>query len=269
MLLLGTAQFFQVVMRTWPPLVNATNYISVPDPLYYLSTLPSGLGAGDETLAYTLILLAFGFLVFMYAQRLGKSPLGRALRAVRDNEDAARALGKDDAAMRRNILIISAAIAAIGGALVAMQIQTVEWDYWNRFEWTFWPFLIVIIGGAGNNYGTAVGTFFFTLAFRGLQTLQPHIAGLLPFDPNWLQDLVFAAVLIIILLLRPDGIIREKATPTLPRGRLAQLAAAMKGPAPFAVGEGGKGRGFLGRLAAKLRREKRKTQEAGPPPKAD
>ncbi|HEV2226967.1 MAG TPA: branched-chain amino acid ABC transporter permease [Nitrososphaerales archaeon] len=268
MLLLGSAQFFQVVMRTYEPLVGGAQNINVPDPYFYWSTLPTGTGAGDRTLVAALVAGLFGLVVFMFAQRLGKSPLGRTLRAIRDNEDAARALGKDDAAMRRNILIIASAISGVAGILITFQIASVEWDYWSRFAWTFWPFLIVIIGGSGNNFGTAVGAFFFTLAYKGLQVLQPHVAGFLPFDPNWLQDLAFAAVLIMILLLRPDGLIREKPTPTLPRGKLVQLVAAMKAPAPNQT-DGSKGKGFFRRLVGRVWPRKEKSEDPGPPPKSN
>ncbi|MDA4124299.1 MAG: branched-chain amino acid ABC transporter permease [Thaumarchaeota archaeon] len=263
MLLLGAAQFFQVILRTYTPLIGGAQNIEVPDPYVYWSSL----GPGYRDLVAALVVSAFAIVVFLYAERVAKSPLGRMLKSVRDNEDAAKALGKDDVAVRRNILIIASAIAGMAGAIFTFYIASVESDNWTRFAWTFWPFLIVIIGGAGNNFGVALGTFFFMLIFKGLQQIQPYVQPYIFFDVNWLQDILFAALLIIILLLRPEGIIREKPTPTLSRSTVAAMVGALAGPG----GGGGtepeepsRLRRF-GRRAKSLVRRGQKSGTVGPP----
>ncbi len=243
MLLLGSAQFFQVVLRTYDPLIGGAQNINVPDPYFYWISV----GIGYRDLIAGIVMSIFALLVFLYAERVARSPLGRTMRAVRDNEDAARALGKDDAAVRRNILIVSSAIAGMAGALFTFYIASAEYDTWTRFAWTFWPFLIVIIGGAGNNVGIALGTFFFALTFRGLQQIQPYIQPYIFFDVNWLQDLLFAGLLVVILLLRPEGIVKEKSTITIPRKRLAGIIRALGISSSGKSGDGGR-RSVLGRL---------------------
>ncbi len=225
MLLLGSAQFFQVFLRTYDPLIGGAQNINVPDPYFYWISV----GIGYRDLIAAGVIGVFAIMVFLYSERVVRSPLGRTMRAVRDNEDAARALGKDDGAIRRRILVISSAIAGMAGALFTFYIASAEYDTWTRFAWTFWPFLIVIIGGAGNNVGVAVGTFFFTLAFKGLQQIQPYVQPYIFFDVNWLQDILFASVLIMILLLRPDGIIKEKSSLTIPRKRLTGIIEKVGG----------------------------------------
>lgn len=248
MLLLGSAQFFQVFLRTYDPLIGGAQNINVPDPYFYWISV----GIGYRDLIAAVVISVFALLVFLYSERVVRSPLGRTMRAVRDNEDAARALGKDDGAIRRRILVISSAIAGMAGALFTFYIASAEYDTWTRFAWTFWPFLIVIIGGAGNNVGVAVGTFFFTLAFKGLQQIQPYVQPYIFFDVNWLQDILFASVLVLILLLRPDGIMKEKSTRTIPRKRLTGIIKKIGGDS--AVPEEEKKRAGLGRLR-RLRRQ--------------
>lgn len=227
MLLLGSAQFFQVVLRTYDPLIGGAQNIEVPDPyIYWIS-----VGTGWRDVIALVVISVFAIGVFIYAERVARSPLGRTLRAVRDNEDAARSLGKDDGAMRRKILVIASAIAGMAGALFTFYIASAEYDTWTRFAWTFWPFLIVIIGGAGNNVGVALGALFFSLTFKGLQQIQSYIQPYIFFDVNWLQDLLFASLLVIILLVRPEGILREKSTPTLSRGKLSKIFASTGGGA--------------------------------------
>jgi branched-chain amino acid transport system permease protein len=248
MLLLGVAQFFQVVMQTYTPLTGGDQNIAVPNPYIYFTNL----GTGYYSLVTAVVMAVFAVFVFYYAERVARSPLGRTLKAVRESEDAARALGKDDAAIRRNVLIVASAIAGIAGALYTFQIGTVTYDTWTRFAWTFWPFLIVIIGGVGNNVGVAVGALFFTVVYKGLLQFQPVLQPYLPFDANWLTYLIFATMLIGILMLRPDGIVPEKSAPTLPRGRLRSIVGSL-GESGDWTGGGGGGESRLRRLGSRLR----------------
>ncbi len=263
MLLLGSGAFFQVFLRTYSPLIGGAQNINVPDPYAYWASL----GTGYRDLVAALVVSAFAILVFLYSERVARSPLGRTMKAVRDNEEASRALGKDDAVIRRNILIISSAIAGMAGAIFTFYIASAEYDIWTRFAWTFWPFLIVIVGGAGNNVGVALGTFFFTLILKGLQQIQPYAQPYVFFDVNWLQDILFATLLIVILLLRPDGILRERPTPTLSRSKVSALVSE-------AMSQGG-GRqreperiSRLGRMRSRLEklvRRREKSETPGPP----
>lgn len=239
LLLLGMAQFFSVVLRTYRPLIGGAQPTQVPDPFIYFSTL----GSGYRDLAVATVLGVFAIAVYIYVEKTVRSPLGRTLRAVRDNEDASAALGKDNIKMKRNALIVASAIAAMAGALYSFSVASVEYDTWTRFAWTFWPFLIVILGGVANNSGIAVGTFFFTLFLKGLEQEQPNMQPYIFFNAAWLQDLLFAGLLLAVLYLRPDGILREKSSHTLPAGMLGII---VKGGVK-------EGNGFVSRILLRLK----------------
>src|SRR5207245_7568870 len=96
-------------------------------------------------------LTVFAILVFVFVERIARSPLGRTLRAVRDNELASRALGKNDVAIRRNVIIIAAAISAMAGALLTFQVASGGSGTWDRVTWTFWMWVMVIVGGLSSN----------------------------------------------------------------------------------------------------------------------
>jgi branched-chain amino acid transport system permease protein len=261
MLLLASAQFFQIFLRAYGPIVGGTQGIFAPDPFLYFS----GLGIGYRDLAAAVAVSGFAVLVYLYSERIARSPLGRMLKAVRDNEDASRALGKNDVAIRRKVLIIASAIAGLAGAFVTFYSGSVGADTWDRFAWTFWPWLIIIIGGMGNNKGVALGALFFTLVTRGLQQAQPFFQPYLPFDPNWLTYLVFATLLILVLMIRPEGILRERPTPTLPQKTLRSIvgsAGLESGGAPPSSEEGGRAKRALSRLRKVL---SRKPTSSGPP----
>lgn len=225
MLLLGSAQFFQVVLRTYEPLIGGSQPIFVPDPYFYWAQV----GPGVRDLVAAAVMGVFAVVVYIYVEKTVRSPLGRTLRAIRDNEDASRALGKDDAAARRKVLMIASAIAGMAGALYTFYVASVGYDTWTRFAWTFWPFLIVIVGGAGNNFGVAVGTLFFAGILKGLDQVRNAFQPLIFFDVNWLQDLLFAGLLITVLMLRPEGIIKEKTSYTLSRKTLSTMVGLRGG----------------------------------------
>ncbi len=261
MLLLGVAQFFQVVLRTYTPLIGGSQPILVPDPYSYWSTL----GTGYRDVVAAIVMVAFAIAVYVFIEKVVRSPMGRTLRAVRDNEDAAASLGKDNAVMRRNVLIVASAIAAMAGALYTFYLGSVEYDTWTRFAWTFWPFLIVIIGGVGNNTGIAVGTFFFTLVLKGLSQEQQTLQQYIFFNANWLQDLLFAALLLLVLFLRPEGIIREKSSFTLKKGVLSKLVKG-RGSEGDKKKEEGRPPGLSAGLTRRFRRKEQNTEQSEPKP---
>lgn len=214
MLLLAVAQFFQIFLRGYEPLIGGTQGISgVPNPYAYWSEQ----GPGVKDLVSTLVIAVFAILVYVYLERIARSPLGRTLRAIRDNENASRALGKDDVAVRKRVLVVASAISGMAGALLTFNVLSVGADTWTRITYTFWPWVIVIIGGAGNNVGVALGAFFFTALLKGLAQVKFFFQPYIPVDVNWFQYIVFAVLLIVILLIRPEGIIREKSTITVRR----------------------------------------------------
>ena len=117
MLLLAAAQLFQIFLGGYEPLIGGTQGIEVPDLFAW-----AGNGIEVRDVVVLGFLALFAGLVYFYAERIARSPLGRTLRAVRDNEVAARALGKDDVAIRRNVIIVASAISAMAGALLTFYV---------------------------------------------------------------------------------------------------------------------------------------------------
>lgn len=218
MLLLAAAQLFQIFLGGYQPLIGGTQGIEVPDLFQSAET-----GVGSRDVAVLGIFAIFAVLVYIYTERMARSPLGRTLRAVRDNEDAANALGKNDVAIRRNVIVIASAVSGMAGALLTFYVSSVGPETWTRVTWTFWPWVIVILGGAANNAGVALGTLVFTFTMKIIDQVKFTFQPIIPFDVNWLEYLVFAAMLILTLALRPGGILPEKSSTTLPRSVVARI----------------------------------------------
>jgi branched-chain amino acid transport system permease protein len=215
MLLLGTAQFFQIFLENYSPIINGNLGIGIPNFFAWAGS------AGQ--LPATIMLVAFGVLVYVYAERTVRSPLGRTMRALRDSEAASEALGKDSIAIRRNTLIVASMITGMAGALYTLYTGDANPLVFNRVDWTFWPWLIVILGGAANNFGVSVGSFVFVFLLQAINTFKYNLQAFLPFDVNWLQYLIFGSLLIIILMIRPDGIFPEKPSATLGSSRISEI----------------------------------------------
>jgi len=218
MLLLASAQLFQIFLGGYEPLIGGTQGIEVPNLFGWAG---NGIEVRDAVVLGFLAL--FAGLVYFYAERVARSPLGRTLRAVRDNEVAARALGKDDVAIRRNVIIIASAISAMAGALLTFYVGAVNAESWTRITWTFWIWVMLIIGGAANNAGVALGAFSFTFLFKAVDQVKFYFQGSIPFDVNWLEYLMFASLLILIIAFRPGGILPEKSSMTLPWRTVAEI----------------------------------------------
>ena len=210
--LLAFGEGIRIIGNNYVPLVGGTLGVQVPDPLAFL---PPELRFAAATAA----LLVAAAAVYAYGERLVRSPLGRMLRAVRDDEAAAAALGKDPGGARIRVIMVSAGLAAIGGALYAFYVgSTIAFAY-DRASWTFWPFLMVLIGGLANNRGVLVGTLAFVALRKLIIFYKGSLEWAVPFDVVWLDFLLLGSVLIAILLYRPQGILVEKPTRTLPGGR--------------------------------------------------
>lgn len=208
--LLAFGESIRIIGNNFPPLVGGTLGVQVPDPLSFVP---------DEVRFPTasMLLLIMVVVAYIYCERTIRSPLGRSLRAVRDNEMAAESLGKDTGRIRMKTIVVASAIAAIAGALYAVYVGSTIAIAYDRASWTFWPFLMILIGGLANNKGVLVGTLLFVALRKTIIFFKDSFEGFVPFDVVWLDLLLLGGILLAVLLFRPQGVVVEKPTHTLGR----------------------------------------------------
>ena len=208
--LLAFGESIRIIGNNFPPLVGGTLGVQVPDPLSFVP---------DEVRFPTasMLLLIMVVVAYIYCERTIRSPLGRSLRAVRDNELAAESLGKDTGRVRMKTIVVASAIAAIAGALYAVYVGSTIAIAYDRASWTFWPFLMILIGGLANNKGVLVGTLLFVALRKTIIFFKDSFEGFVPFDVVWLDLLLLGGILLAVLLFRPQGVVVEKPTHTLGR----------------------------------------------------
>jgi len=109
------------------------------------------------------------------------SPWGRVLRSVREDEDAARALGKNVYGYKMQSLILGGVIGALAGALLAIDVQSVTPDSYNPTV-TFYLYAIIILGGAGRVFGPVLGSIIFWFIVTALDEFlrQGTASGFIP-----------------------------------------------------------------------------------------
>ncbi|MXX20999.1 MAG: branched-chain amino acid ABC transporter permease [Cenarchaeum sp. SB0665_bin_23] len=206
--LLAFGESIRIIGNNFPPLVGGTLGVQVPDPL---SFVPDELRFPTAS----IILIVMAAVAYLYCEMTIRSPLGRSLRAVRDNELASASLGKDTGRVRMKTIIVASALAAIAGALYAIYTGSTIAIAFDRSSWTFWPFLMILIGGLANNKGVLVGTLLFVTLRKVIIFFKDSFEWVVPFDVVWLDMLLLGAILLVVLLFRPQGVIVEKPTHTL------------------------------------------------------
>jgi len=148
---------------------------------------------------------------FLVAQLLANSPYGRVMRAIREDEVAAEALGKDRAKYKAQVLMIGSAMAGVAGGLYAQYLQFID-PYMFMPMITFTVWMMVILGGPANNWGALLGAGLVELFARGANLAKDYLT--LPVDPGNLQYILFGVLIILVLLYRPGGLLKESPIKT-------------------------------------------------------
>ncbi|MEA2656825.1 MAG: branched-chain amino acid transport system permease protein [Chloroflexota bacterium] len=182
----------------------------VPQPLYE----QLGLAPLDYQWVYAGWAGFIAVLTFLFVQGITNSPLGRTLRAMRDNDRAAAALGKSVTRLRLMIFVVGGVIAGISGAVFVEFIQAWSPGSW-LYQETFVFFAAILVGGAANNLGVMVGTLLVPVGFLEATKFLPEM-----FYKGFIEAMQWVCVGLLILLFlwfRPNGIFPEKPGRFRPR----------------------------------------------------
>ncbi|SMP27548.1 branched-chain amino acid ABC transporter permease [Shimia sagamensis] len=172
-----------------------------------------GVKANGKLLKYYLVFISC-FVLFLFMLRVVNSPFGRVLQAIRENDFRAEAIGYRVVHYRVAATCLSAAIAALAGALYAIWLRYVGPDTTLSMEIMIDILLMVVIGGMGTMYGAVIGATLFVLAQNYLQnvlSLAGESVSALPLLPDLLNAdrwLLWLGVLFILsVYFFPTGIV--------------------------------------------------------------
>ncbi len=161
-----------------------------------------------------LLLITVG-IVYWRLQWLVRSPWGRVLKAIREDEEVAKALGKDVFGYKLQAFAIGGAIGGMAGAFYAWQLTTVYPDNFVPLI-TFQAWTIVTIGGAGSNLGVIIGAIVFQF-YNAIPRFLPEQLRADGGRFEAIQLILIGLTLILLMLWRPQGILGNKKELTLNR----------------------------------------------------
>jgi branched-chain amino acid transport system permease protein len=213
---IGVAEILRRITIEERWLVNGTRGLTgVPRPL------DGWLDADTHRYVYLLITLVALAGVYVLVERALRSPWGRVLRAIREDEAAVAASGKDVFHFRMQGFVLGAAIMGVGGALYAYQVGTVSPETFTHFFGTFIFWAMLIAGGSGNTAGAIVGAYLIwgfwsiTLQLQSYgQFLPDALQPLLQAMESrifFVRDFLVGALIVLVLLVRPRGLLPEEA----------------------------------------------------------
>jgi branched-chain amino acid transport system permease protein len=200
---IGLAEIVRLVLKNEEWLTNGTRGIT-------------GIPRPDTAVFFGVIVVAV-LLAYAFAERARRSPWGRALRAIREREIAAQAAGKDVVRFRLEAFVVGSALMGLGGALFAHFIGFIGPEAFEPMIATFIVWVMLIVGGSGNNRGAVVGA----VLVWGLYDFTGYVATWVP--PAYATQAsagrvaLVGVLLIAVLLYRPDGLLPESRSVGRPR----------------------------------------------------
>jgi len=203
---IGVAEVLRrvVIEETW--LVNGTRG---------LTGVPRPLGGLVDSSDYKYLLLAicgtFLVLIYLLIERAIRSPWGRVLMALREDEMATEASGKNVFAFKMQSFVMGAAIMGAGGAIYAYASSSLTPEVFTHFFATFLFWAMLILGGSGNNRGAIVGAYvlwgFWTIT---LQFQSYDLPDLVETRMPYVRELVLGTLIVAVLLVRPAGLLPQR-----------------------------------------------------------
>ena len=175
-------------------------------------------------LGYAGLFLAVLGIILWFSERALHSPWGRMMRAIRDNRDAASAMGKDVTARHLQVFVLGCAVCGVAGAMLTTLDGQLTPSSYIPLRYTFLIWVMVIIGGSGNNWGAVLGGFviwFLWIEAEPLGNWLMQVITLYMEDGSWLKEHLIASaaysrlilmgtILLVVMRFAPKGLIPER-----------------------------------------------------------
>ena len=201
---IGIAEILRLVVKNAKEVTNGTLGISnLPRPFEWIP------GAGGQ-LAFLALVVLLVLGVYWLSERARQSPWGRTMRAIRDNEEAARALGKDVDAFRTRAFVTGAAFMGLAGALTAHYIKFIGPEATEPLQTTFLVWVMLIVGGSGSNRGAILGAALMWTVWSASEIVAGFLPAELAARAAFVRVFLIGLVLVVVLQRFEGGILGPK-----------------------------------------------------------
>ncbi len=175
-------------------------------------------------LSYAILFAIVLIIIMWLAERALNSPWGRMMRAIRDNRDAAEAMGKDVKGRHLQVFILGSAVVGVAGAMLATLDGQLTPGTYNPLRFTFLIWVMVIVGGSGNNWGAVLGGFLIWFLWVEAEPVGTWVMSVVtaPLGPGsglrahlldaapYMRPLLMGVILLLVLRFAPRGLIPER-----------------------------------------------------------
>lgn len=221
---IGIAELIRLVFKNESWLAYGVRGISVRRPSLGV------VGSGYDLVFLAVIALAV-LVVYVALERGVRSPWGRVLRAIREDEAVPEAFGKDVFRFRMEALVLGSMIMGLAGALYGYRVGFISPEAFDPMVVTFLTWVMLIAGGSGNNRGALLGAVVIWLVWSGTELLVNQLPATLTTQAGALRVLLMGLLLAVILLARPQGLLGEEVVVSGAVRRRMKVAASQPGPA--------------------------------------
>lgn len=194
-----------IIINAQTVTAGTVGILLIPGP--FDTVFPGDPGAQDA--AFAGLVVALLVLTLIFVQYVTRAPWGRVLRGIREDEEATSALGKNVFSFRTQAFVFGCAIMGAAGGITSAHLGVITPDNFNPLA-TFAIYVMVILGGSGNNFGVVFGAFLYYafdwVSVRIDDYFPPALAEKMPA----IRFAAIGVILVVLILYRPEGIFREK-----------------------------------------------------------
>jgi branched-chain amino acid transport system permease protein len=202
---LGIAESLRMIFNNEHWLANGPRgLMGLPQPLQAL------VDPKHYNYIYLVIVLLILWVIYMAIERAIRSPWGRVLRAIRDDEVSAAMSGKNIFRFKIQSLVFGAMVMGVGGALYAHYTKAISPDVFTPLYGTFIIWVMLMAGGSGNNKGALLGAYAIWGIWIGTTFLTDFLPYTLKSRSPYIRFLLIGILLEIILIYRPQGMLGEE-----------------------------------------------------------
>lgn len=201
---IGVAEIIRLFMRSEDWLTGGVRGLTgLPRPFGELPYLASQL-------AYLTIVLMLVALAYWLVERQLRSPWGRMMRAIRDNEVAAAAMGKQVDRRRLEAFVLGSVLMGLAGALFVHFNRSITPEAIDPLLVTFLVWIMLILGGSGNNRGALLGALIIWLIWSLSELLTDQLPTELAIQAKYARLFLIGLALQLVLRFRPEGLLPEE-----------------------------------------------------------